>query len=214
MQEDGHVTGDADFARRLQDDLGDPFDCGLCLETISAENAFVVPGCDHKVCRGCASLHIYSEMMQQQVPIRCPICLSEHATNPHLDITEIDATTAETVLTEEQALQLEKTQLRAGLLRVPGIHQCTQPDCPGAAEMMGQVRYDCPVCNHRYCVSCKVDWHDGSTCEQHQQWQVENSKGDDEIEKLAKQSGWKRCPACTTLVDKFEGCSHVVSWLR
>jgi hypothetical protein len=44
-----------------------------------------------------------------------------------------------------------------------------------------------------FCTACGVKWHEGSTCDQYQTWLKENSKGDEEFERLHKAMVRRRC---------------------
>jgi hypothetical protein len=68
--------------------------------------------------------------------------------------------------------------------------------------------FECEKCRKVYCVSCKVTWHEGKTCEQNI---AENGDNPDEklFEELAKDNKYKKCPHCDRWVERSEGCIHM-----
>lgn len=59
----------------------------------------------------------------------------------------------------------------------------------------------CPMCETATCVQCRVKWHEGQTCEQH-----ESEKGDqDLLLRLSREKGWKECPKCGNMIERQEG---------
>ncbi|KAJ0981052.1 hypothetical protein J5N97_009307 [Dioscorea zingiberensis] len=75
-------------------------------------------------------------------------------------------------------------------------------------EEMKTVAYNvCSHCSREFCVTSRVAWHSGITCEDH--WEVAEKDGDEAVLKMAEKFRWRRCPRCSFLVEKISGCSHV-----
>ena len=55
----------------------------------------------------------------------------------------------------------------------------------------------CQKCNSKTCVKCKEAGHFGP-CQ------------DNDVIELAKDEKWKICPGCTRLVEKADGCNHIL----
>lgn len=73
----------------------------------------------------------------------------------------------------------------------------------------GEHNFNCPLCKKHYCLNCKVEWHNQSTCEQYQKWKRENSQVDQLFEKFVAGGKYKQCPRCTVWVSKRDGCNHM-----
>ena len=90
------------------------------------------------------------------------------------------------------------------------FHSCTSPDCGGVAELLGDYkRFQCPVCSAARCVRCQVDWHEGQTCEQYQEWRADNAAGDDAMADMVGSGDVKVCVQCGNGVVNSEGCNHM-----
>lgn len=83
---------------------------------------------------------------------------------------------------------------------------CYKPKCSaflGAATPDAAAPMTCVECSARTCGSCKSEAHPGVKC----------SEGA-ELNGLAKdmheKEGWQRCPSCRHLVEKSEGCYHII----
>jgi hypothetical protein len=73
----------------------------------------------------------------------------------------------------------------------------------------GFCKFSCPSCGYDRCVECKIDWHEGVTCDQYNQWREDNEQGDTRLNEYMGASGAKPCPKCGTGVVKSEGCNHM-----
>lgn len=93
----------------------------------------------------------------------------------------------------------------------------------------GQQQAECPSCHKLLCGGCKSMWHDGYTCEQFQVRLLnrcrislipqalpadEREPEDFQLLELAKNEGWRRCPACHVMVELAQGCYHLTCRCR
>lgn len=58
----------------------------------------------------------------------------------------------------------------------------------------------CQKCRFITCSKCKQKSHFGPCTD----------KTNEELEQLAKEQGWKKCPACERLVERDGGCNHML----
>jgi hypothetical protein len=65
-------------------------------------------------------------------------------------------------------------------------------------------------CKTRYCVDCKAEWHENTTCEKYQEWAVENKNADALSMNAILKTGAKPCPFCKVWIVRIDGCSHMV----
>ncbi|KAH7542040.1 hypothetical protein FEM48_Zijuj02G0031300 [Ziziphus jujuba var. spinosa] len=69
---------------------------------------------------------------------------------------------------------------------------------------------ECPNCRRLFCAKCKVSWHSGIVCSEFRKLKKnEREKEDVMLMKLAHNKRWGRCPDCSFLVEKRNGCSHI-----
>lgn len=75
----------------------------------------------------------------------------------------------------------------------------------------GYPQVQCPsdTCKTRFCISCRVPWHEGLSC---QEWTADNGKEDEDqvTLKLAQSRNAKRCPNCYLVVEKGKGCDRMM----
>ncbi|CAB4288073.1 unnamed protein product [Prunus armeniaca] len=65
----------------------------------------------------------------------------------------------------------------------------------------------CPHCKGVFCVKCKVPWHTEFDCDL---FQKPRDMGEDQqLEELAKNKNWRRCPSCKYYVERRDGCSYI-----
>lgn len=91
------------------------------------------------------------------------------------------------------------------------FHHCIlTKDCTGMVETDADVFHCiCPVCDKNWCHSCGVEWHQGATCQQYQEWRVSNAQGDSKLDELLADRKWKKCPHCNVPTEKTGGCNHI-----
>lgn len=202
-EEEQKTSGDHELARRLQESYSD-FKCPICIETLSREDVFIVSTCLHEFCRPCIAEHINTQISAQCFPILCPCC---NRTDPDCELSQQDLSIL--LETEDYERYLRST-LSLHISQTPSILSCPQPDCQGAAEVIPpETNFICPCCGFSTCVSCKVQWHSGQTCEQYQEWREENAHADERTSNLISELGFQMCPTCQNAVEKSEGCNHM-----
>ncbi|KAF3041458.1 hypothetical protein E8E11_004650 [Didymella keratinophila] len=78
------------------------------------------------------------------------------------------------------------------------------------SDTPGFPHVECPGCHDRFCVNCKVLWHDGQTCQQYRAQHLE-LRDQDEVRQLHEMArlGARRCPRCQFIIVKEGGCNHV-----
>jgi hypothetical protein len=84
---------------------------------------------------------------------------------------------------------------------------CPTPDCPQVYRLgPPETSVQCSECLAHVCACCKIEWHEGFSCTEIQQYQ------DPETRKnvgFMKSLGIKTCPKCGTLIAKTAGCNHI-----
>ncbi|KAJ7612217.1 hypothetical protein FB45DRAFT_1118020 [Roridomyces roridus] len=108
----------------------------------------------------------------------------------------------------------EDTLLRASFLSFVNEHPtelryCPSPDCemvyrPASNE--GSSSFQCPSCLVDICPACNVAFHEGMSCEEHQ-----DNLGDGlaALAKWREEHGVKQCPNCHADIEKDGGCNHM-----
>ena len=66
----------------------------------------------------------------------------------------------------------------------------------------------CCKCEHEWCGSCKVPWHEGKSCEQVKQ-EASAAPADAAFDQYMKKERTLRCPTCSRALQKTEGCNRI-----
>jgi len=165
------------------------------LQTLSA--------CTHEYCRDCLIHYISDKIVTKSFPIVCP--------NPDCK-QEISVYDMELLLDEKMMKKYEEFILSNTIEANPEIYSC----CPTADcgyvfvwEKGDSSDFLCLKCQKRYCLTCRADFHVGSTCEQYQAWLKENGQADQLFDNFVKGMKLKKCPKCVRWVEKESGCNHI-----
>jgi ariadne-1 len=179
-----------------------PSECSICLEELDADFLHTLH-CQHKFCRDCLGEHLSTGIKERRTPC-CPQvgCAEEIAV-------------AEMELLVEPALVEKHTDgsLQSFIAQHTDDYACCPTaDCPYLffyVKGVDSPDFQCPQCEKRYCIQCRVDYHQGSTCAQYQQWSLENGQVDDLFGDLVQGQKMKQCARCRNWIQKAQGCDHM-----
>jgi hypothetical protein len=161
---------------------------------------YTLDECSHKYCRDCLRQYVESRVNDNRVKdIRCPEPGCTHILGHH----EIRH-----VLSKELFQRFDFLLFKKSLESDPNCRFCPRPGC-GAAMIGDKSRpmLICPEkkCRFTFCFNCREEWHHDATCEEYQQWKVENSEADQRFTRWATEHT-KPCPKCGV---KNGGCNHI-----
>ncbi|KAJ6485458.1 hypothetical protein C8R47DRAFT_539712 [Mycena vitilis] len=175
------------------------FECAVCLETHSEQDAARVEPCQHTFCRDCMTGHVRARIGERQYPIRCPNCAAGGPGSAAVGV--IDERVLNTLglsRAERQTFDEMSIAQFADRIECPGCHR------RGPVERdPSQRTILCPFgCNTQWCRECNtvITGYEQvrHTCD-----------GQAEMEHLAQRAGWKRCPQCNILIERSGGCNHM-----
>jgi len=181
-----------------------PKTCIICMDELDPDFVHTFSGCEHQGCRDCLMAFLKGRILERKYPLTCPAfkCKNE-VTEFDLEIL-LDKTTFERYQANSLGSIVEKNPINYSCCPTPGCDYVffitesdTSPD------------FKCPTCKKRYCLSCKVEWHVGTTCEAYQQWSIENGQSDDLFGQFVAGSKFKQCPTCKRWVEKVDGCDAI-----
>ncbi|KAJ7063544.1 hypothetical protein C8F01DRAFT_1055945 [Mycena amicta] len=175
----------------------DTANCPVCYDEISLP---VLLGCDHTYCMRCLQHYISAA---DSFPLNC---LGNDAT---CDV-PIPLPTIQRFLPPAQFQQLlETAYLRYVEQHTDQFKYCKTPDCTQVyRRQAARTTVTCPSCFRRVCPACDEEAHEGMTCEEQR---LHNNPGEQERlnDLWAAQNGVKRCPACSVMIQRTEGCNHM-----
>lgn len=186
-------------------ELAPKFQCQICFEILKVEEGITLD-CDHRFCMNCIKYYVEDLIESAQVTaekLKCPACTQ--AITPY----EI-----EEIVSAELYQKYEKFQLRGFVLPEHEdkalILHCPGADCEFFCIMDKEAQeFECPSCSKKCCPNCKEEIHKGITCEQYQEWRMENSEADQKFEEMLKREGLMKCPNCGTVIEKMYGCQYM-----
>eukprot|EP01062_Namystynia_karyoxenos_P038930 TRINITY_DN28297_c0_g1_i1.p1 TRINITY_DN28297_c0_g1~~TRINITY_DN28297_c0_g1_i1.p1 ORF type:complete len:425 (+),score=115.23 TRINITY_DN28297_c0_g1_i1:101-1276(+) len=171
--------------------------CPVCLDEITPALRFHFTDCGHLTCRLCAEAHLRVQLElqgradRQGAPVRCPIPGCDAQAGPaDWQGTGFD-------------LEAVGAGLLSGTLTRGGCVPCTGADCPSwyFRSAGDAARFKCADCGAASCAHCRVPWHEGLSCAQHQHAR--------EVDGLLRSGAFRICPHCGTLCERRRGCNNV-----
>lgn len=162
--------------------------CTSCF-TSCDENDLREAGCKHKYCVGCMKqFFTMASDSELSYPPKC--CGAEIPLGLIItDMTDREADTFLSKLEEYQVVAKDRVYCSSCTTFIPH------------GSWSGELAF-CPACFMGTCIQCKGAEHEGTDCPE-----------DKEIAatlETAKEKGWKRCPTCHAVVDRTEGCRHMI----
>eukprot|EP01006_Ploeotia_vitrea_P024618 TRINITY_DN57445_c0_g1_i1.p1 TRINITY_DN57445_c0_g1~~TRINITY_DN57445_c0_g1_i1.p1 ORF type:complete len:607 (+),score=257.86 TRINITY_DN57445_c0_g1_i1:45-1865(+) len=184
------------------DDATSSYECLVCYEDeLKLADLALLDECAHYLCSACMTHYVTDKINDGRVvDMACP--------DPDCDrligISEVRR------FVDGKTLEKYESFLLDGYLKSdPNARWCLRPGCETA--MIGSKDHPmlvCPQCQYTFCFNCEVEWHADSTCEQYQQWKVDNAQGADKYADWAKKNT-KPCPKCNVRIEKNGGCNHM-----
>ncbi|KAG7446053.1 uncharacterized protein BT62DRAFT_1023603 [Guyanagaster necrorhizus] len=175
--------------------------CPVCYDEASAP---FQPVCQHVYCTACIRHFLTSAAETGIFPL---VCMGNDATCG----IPISIPVLQKFLPQSSFEHLLETVFTSYVDKHPQVFgYCKTPDCMQIyrkSESPSLLR--CPSCFSEICSSCGEDSHVGKSCEE-----ARNSNSAAEQEKLTEawimqQSGIKKCPSCSRLLEKIAGCNHM-----
>lgn len=180
-----------------------PRQCPMCLDDVEVDFISVLSQCSHEYCRDCLIHYVTDKITSKSFPINCPLPECKK---------EIIVYDLEVLLDAKMMAKYDEFAFSNTIEANPETYSC----CPTADcgyvfmyEKGDSSDFHCAKCRKRYCLTCRADYHTGSTCEQFQQWQKENGQADQLFEQFAQGMKLKKCPKCNRWVEKISGCNHM-----
>ncbi|KAF9921390.1 hypothetical protein FBU30_008610 [Linnemannia zychae] len=171
--------------------------------SMSSKELGVILPCDHGLCLSCLQTFLINATQNPQArfPTACP--------QPGCRI-PIPTECAELVLDSET---LEIWYRKLAEIHVANKVCCPLPECQSIVDLDDRdgTAVTCPECRNSFCASCAVPYHRGMTCEQYRdQAQGGQTEEDRAMLQLVQDRHWRHCPSCRFVIEKQQGCNHMV----
>ncbi|KAL9224632.1 hypothetical protein vseg_000650 [Gypsophila vaccaria] len=141
--------------------LAQLFTCDMCTNTKPKYKSMNIKGCTHFFCCECIETHVGSNLRDGATHVHCPV--------PHCSGT-LDPEYCKDFVSNEIYNQWGQ-QLCESAIVDGQKYYCPFTDCSimlvnDSAEEV--VMAECPYCHRMFCAVCRVVWHHGASCEEHQ----------------------------------------------
>lgn len=180
------------------------FKCVICLEEEIPNTSGVALGdCDDRLCIGCAINMLKFVVSEKgKVPVPCPTC--EKPLDNAKCLALLSKSRKHAKARDEFAEMVAHNS--HARLRYCANEKCGAPfdwvDDPNALDAIIQ----CPLCWTYTCAECRAPWHEQWTCSEAKRIRADVAA----IGNLAIENRWMPCPKCHALIEKTEGCNHMI----
>lgn len=176
--------------------------CKICYDDDS-DHWVKLEGCGHTACVDCVTQYCLTnpgDGVGREFPLRC----FESECNQPLALRQVHC-----LLDEAQLESLLKQSVQNSIRKRPDkFGHCPGKDCSKTYEKSEkpQACRSCHECLVDFCAKCGTEYHYGMLCDEYQERVV---AGEQALERYIVQIGAKRCPSCTAVVEKIEGCNNI-----
>ncbi|XP_030755406.1 probable E3 ubiquitin-protein ligase RNF144A isoform X2 [Sitophilus oryzae] len=190
------------------DRLPPPILCKLCLVEVPAMSAVRIRQCECAFCSECMKAYVEFEISEGAYDISCPD--AQCPAQGVLQQDEIKRLAGNDLLEKHKKyrlnreIELDKSRCwcpRAGCETVCSLCP-SQPCSPQSVS--------CPTCSTDFCSSCKLEWHEGVTCEDHGKRLAKEGKAAPDAGIPFDSDLIKCCPMCGVPIEKDEGCAQMM----
>lgn len=177
------------------------FTCLLCRNDVPITEEANLGTCKHRFCEVCMTSYLnVTTLNMGPFHLRCPGFQCTGVLNNWRCAEYLDSRGA------SGGEQLR----RLGILRsMANLRHCSNPRCSTPFEYVASeaptcTDVTCPLCKHTTCGKCNVKYHTGQTCEE--------ASANSPFKELMIQEKWKHCPECRQLIERVDGCEHMMCY--
>ncbi|KAL1517841.1 hypothetical protein ABEB36_001552 [Hypothenemus hampei] len=185
-----------------------PILCKLCLDEVPAAFLVRIRQCDCAFCLKCMQAYVEFEVSEGAYDISCPDaqCQSQGV----LQLDEIKRLAGNELLEKHKKyrlnreVELDKSRMwcpRAGCETVCQL--CPSQPCSPQSVL-------CPTCSTDFCSNCKLEWHEGISCEEYGKQLAKEGKPVPDVGIPFDSDLIKCCPMCGVPIEKDEGCAQMM----
>lgn len=169
-------------------------ECDICRQPIPEDDLLPLDDCGHLLHAACINEHIMAQVMSMTFPVTCPL------SNCRMEISSLDL--QERLSADDLALYEQNSFTYYVQQHTGDLMNCPTPKCSFVFAWSGDgPEFQCPLCHKQYCLTCRVDWHSGLTCEQFN-LRATAPQLDSTHSSLANKKRFKQCLYCLHLVER------------
>jgi len=180
----------------------DGYECVICNnDDFDLTTIFIIPGCNHKICRECLKTFCQMKLDEKENNIYCPV-------HPNCDVIIKRDDLIDIFNDNAKINKLDEIYQKEWLSKQNNIIFC--PQCNEAnLKNNNENNYECNFCNYKFCTICRKKYHDNIPCNEVELWENDEEKA---IVLQLNKGGYKLCPniACRFPMKKIGGCNHII----
>ncbi|KAG1669189.1 hypothetical protein FOA52_001440 [Chlamydomonas sp. UWO 241] len=191
--------------------------CGICFDehaqgdmvyagSDAPGSSSTAPGCGHRFCIDCMGQYVCTCVDSNKYPVQCPIpgCSETLAHQDNFRLL-LDSPAQ---LERFTRLEVESAIHPSERLYCPHKNCSTLLMTPAKKSLAGQTT--CPACKQTIYANCLIPgWHEGFSCEAFQALPPHlRSAKDAALLNLSATLRWMKCPSCSHVVERIDGCNH------
>mmetsp|Transcript_33556 Transcript_33556/g.44297 ORF Transcript_33556/g.44297 Transcript_33556/m.44297 type:complete len:506 (+) Transcript_33556:306-1823(+) len=195
----GQVGDLSEEAKRGCTNDGGQLTCRICCDVMEPKLAFAL-GCAHFFCRACWTQ--YLEMKVAEGPACVYTICPEHKC-PRIVTEEI----FQEFLSQEALTKYQQFSLDSFVDINRTLRWCPGAGCPKAVKAPVQAAHVQCTCGCAFCFKCAEESHAPAACKELARWK-------EKCQNESETANWilantKRCPKCSTRIEKNQGCNHM-----
>ncbi|KAL8029842.1 hypothetical protein ABFX02_14G249500 [Erythranthe guttata] len=186
--------------------------CVICLEDANIEQIFSIDVCMHRYCFSCMKQHVEVKLLHGILPT----CPHEGCT------TELKIDSCSKFLTP-RLVEIMSMRIKEASIPVTEKVYCPYPKCSALMSKREVLEYSksslmgaeisgarkCLKCNGRFCIDCKVPWHQNLTCFDYKRRNPHPHIEEAKLKNLAATNLWRQCVKCNHMIELATGCYHM-----
>ncbi|KAK6144469.1 hypothetical protein DH2020_021289 [Rehmannia glutinosa] len=185
--------------------------CVICLEETNISQIFSIDDCMHRYCFSCVKQHVEVKLLHGVLP-----------TCPHEGCkTELKLDSCSKFLTP-RLIDIMTQRIKEASIPVTEKVYCPYPKCSALMSKKEVLEYSkalvgaersgarkCVKCNGRFCIDCKVPWHNNLTCVDYKSLNPYPQPEEAKLKNLAATNLWRQCVRCNHMIELAAGCYHM-----
>ncbi|KAK7435137.1 hypothetical protein VKT23_019830 [Stygiomarasmius scandens] len=192
-----------------------PPECIVCAEPVILYTSFTAP-CGHYYCQSCLEDFVNTSIKDEtSFPPQCcqkPFPLGLEPSEPSSSRwSSFSALSVSSLLSDLNLVRRLDEKSREFSVPARDRLYCPNSQCSiffgslSTIRIAGPVPTACYSCNTVVCLECKQINHPGTACPPSPEEVAET-----QVRELAKEQKWQTCPGCKQIVERTEGCPHMV----
>jgi ATP-dependent RNA helicase DHX8/PRP22 len=180
----------------------DEIECCACFtDIINSSDIFRLEYCGHTYCIDCMKLQLAPSTVD--FPI---VCAADGCSEPLVwkDIYNLSDQTGFSIR------HLINASVRSYVAaNQDKVRNCSSPDCSMIYSVTKEGKcFFCQQCGAMVCTTCHEPYHEGITCARYQSGKQADRDLEDWLQR--DPSNRKRCPKCSSPLEKIYGCNHII----